>query len=374
MPFSKRKDLERAARLRQRGDELAGEGSLSEAAEAYEESIRLGEFDRSIYIKLVETYFNAYNPQEADATLQKLVDANPHDTQTYRDIIRICLSRGRKWGALHEAIERGLELETKDTNYYLVKSYCAHLKYMRADTGKGQPVLEETIEAAEKSIELDSTNADAYYLLAQGLSWKYFNFLDSRNPTTDEYDEVIRALEKSLELDPNSAHAQSFLGYTYFSAGRYEDAISSSERLLKLKRSDDSPPNAPWFLIAEAYAHPSRFQDTIDTMRQALERQGGGRLWLGGHRLSIATLKRVVESDTDLSRVRSACLFASYANALFSRTAYHWDSIQLTGTAFSRGMKLSTLASGGTRRRLLTRRTSLTLWKGGYIAAQERSI
>ena len=315
-----KKDLERAALLHQRGDQLAGEGSLNDAAKAYEESIKLGESDHAVYIKLAETYFDAYQPQEARDTLRRLVDAAPDDGETYRNLIKICLRKDDQWSLL-ETIERGLALETKDANYYLVKSYVAQFKYMR-DSTAGQPFLEETIEAAEKGIELDPTNADAYYLLARGLSWKYSGAFDSKDPGTEQYDEVIRALEKGLELDPNSAHAESFLGRTYFSAKRYEDAISSCKRRLKLNPAD----NYPQFLIAASYARLGRFQETIDAMRQALKSQEGARLSAGAHESSIEALKLVAESDTNLARVRSACLFASYASGLFSRTAYKWDS------------------------------------------------
>lgn len=311
-----------ARRLRLRGDELAAEGSFSEAALAYEESIRLDEFDRDTHIKLVRAYFSAYEPQEAEAALQRLADLMPDDTRTYRDAVRFCLALRQDFGALSRVVEMGLALETKDTNYYLAKSYSARLKYMRETGAGGQSHLEEMIEAAEKSIELDSTNADAYYLLAEGLNWKYFNRYDGADANPEHYAEVIRALEKSLEVNPGSAHAATLLRHVYFSAGRYEDAAAACERSLKLRPWD----NDPWFLLAEAWAHLGRFSEAVAASRQALERQDGARMMLGHHQSSVETLNLVINSDTDESRLRSACLLLSYAHVLFSRTAYKWDS------------------------------------------------
>src|SRR5438105_4757681 len=84
-------NTEQAALLRRRGDELAAEGSLVEAAAAYDESIKLGGFDRAAYLKLAEFYFDAYQPQEARETLRRLVAAAPDDGETYRALIKVSL-------------------------------------------------------------------------------------------------------------------------------------------------------------------------------------------------------------------------------------------------------------------------------------------
>ena len=315
LPFVKRKELERAALLRRRGDELTAERRFDEATRAYEESIRLDKSNHAAYLKLARMHRAAFQPQEADDTLQRLADADPGNTETYRELIRVYLSSDRR-PYTRETLERCLALGTQDANYYLTKSYCAQLKYGTADAGDGRAVVEETIDAAQKSIELDPTNVDAYHLLARGLSWR------NDYAGVEEWDEIIRALEKGVEQEPNAYYAWSSLSWAYFSAGRYEDALAVCDRLLELNPSD----NVARLLRAKSYAYLGRFQEAVETMRDALERQEGARLWLGGHRSAMDTLKRVVESDTDDARVRSACLFASYANALFSRTAYKWDS------------------------------------------------
>ncbi len=233
-----------------------------------------------------------------------------------------------------------------------MKSYAARLDYLNQSDAKGQPLskemvgtaLEEMIEAARKSVELDQTNADAHFLLAQGLYFKYFGPYTSGTPTPEQHDEIIRALEKSVELDPHAPLAESSLGDAYFDAGRYEDAIASYERRLKL----NPPANSPRFQIARAYARLERFQDAVDVMRKALKWQQGARIGLDEHRWSMEALKCVEESkDTGVSLKRSACLFASYASALFSTTAYKWDSPRWAA-------RRARLACRGTRRRSLT--------------------
>jgi predicted Zn-dependent protease len=327
--------------LRRRGDEMATAGALTEASEAYEEAIRLGGFDRAAYLKLAEFYFDAYQPQEARDTLRRLVDAAPDEGETYRGLIKISLRRENEFG-LREQIAFALKkkdtylskllalvglpprenLKTKDANYYLARSYLAMLKYMQQQPDAEQ-LLEEMIEAVRKSIELDGTNPDAHYLLARGIYFRYFGLFASGDPTAEQYDEVIRVLEKSVDIDPHAPLAVSSLGDAYFAAGRYEDAIASYQRRRRLTPRTHSPQ----FQIAVAYAHLERFQDAVDTMRKALEWQQGARLTLGEHGWSIQTLKCVEESkETDVLLKRSACLFASYASALFSTTAYKWDS------------------------------------------------
>ena len=318
------KDPERAALLSRRGDELAAEGSFTEAAEAYEESIRLGEFDRTTYFKLARAYLNAYEPQKADAAMRRLIEADPENSETYREVIRFYLSRGSQ-RLPEDVAQRYLALKTKDSNYYLAKSYCAYLHYWTQGAVERPAVVPEVIESAEESIRLDPTNADAYFLLAWGLIEKgqgEYRETEKGHWVLVSSEEIMRALEKCLEHAPDHVEAASLLIRLYSGAGRYEDTIALCRRLIRLNPSD----NYPLFLIAESYAHLGRFQETIDAMSQALKSQEGARLSLGGYRSSIETLKLVAESDTDLSRVRSACLFASYASGLFSRTAYKWDS------------------------------------------------
>lgn len=300
MRFGK-KSSERADLLRQRGDQLAAEGLHQEAVDAYKESIERDAGNHSTYVKLAEAYYSMSERAEADAALQKLVDLNPQSTAVYRELIGFYLSTNQ-WGKTKESAEKCVALGVHDANYYLAESISASLNWER----------ERVIEAARRSVELDPANADAYYML--GLWYE-----------DAQADEAIAALKKSMELNPANAHAELTLAATYFTAGRYDESAATYERVINRGGGDSNT----LFLLARSYAHLERYEDALDKMRKAL-----GDFWsclfisptLYAH--IIETLERIVESDADMLRGRTACLFAAYVSFFFSRHARRMDGTQ----------------------------------------------
>lgn len=292
--------------LRQRGDQLAKDGSYKEAVEAYQESIESEPQDHSTYLKLANAYYHLRERAEADTVLQKLVDLKPHSTTVYGAVIGFYLST-YQWRQADEMAAKCVALDARDANYYLAESVAASANWER----------ERVIQAARKSIELDSTNAAAYYMLGLWLE-------------EAQADEAIAAFKKSLELDPANENAELSLAATYFTAGRFDESVATYQHIIE--HSGDY--YSTLFLLARSYAYLERYEDAIDTMRKAL-----GDYWgclfispsLYAH--IIKALEHIVASDSDPLRGRTACLFAAYVSFFFSRHANRMDGISQSKAA-----------------------------------------
>lgn len=295
------RSVKQAELLRQRGDQLAKEGSHKEAVDAYKESIERDATNHSTYIKLAEAYYNLRERSEADDALQKLVDLDPKSTTVYRELLRFYLTKDQ-WRQAHETAAKCVALGIKDANYYLAESISASANWER----------ERVIEAARRSVELDPANADAYYMLGLGYE-------------DTQADEAIAAFKKSIEINPANVNAELFLAATYFTAGRYDESAATYEHII----NREGPYYSTLFLLARSYARLERYGDALDTMRKAL-----GDFWaclfispsLYAH--TIKTLEHIIESDSDPLRARTVCLFASYVSFFFSRHANRMDGIQ----------------------------------------------
>jgi tetratricopeptide (TPR) repeat protein len=291
----------RAELLRQRGDQLAKDGSYQDAVDAYKESIESDAHNHSTYIKLAEAYYNMRERAEADAVLEKLVELDPRNTATYRELLGFYLSTAQ-WNKAPEAAEKCMALGVKDTNYYLAESVAASANWER----------ERVIQAAQTSIELDPTNADAYYML--GLWYE-----------EAQADEAIAAFKKSLEINPENANAELSLAATYFTAGRFDESASTYEQIINRSGNYYST----LFLLARSYAYLERHEDALEAMRKALN-DFWACLFISPSLYAhiIKTIEHMVESDSDALRGRTACLFASYVSFFFARHAGRMDGIK----------------------------------------------
>jgi TolB-like protein len=111
---------------------------------------------------------------------------------------------------------------------------------------------------AEKALEIDHSSADAHASLAFASMWYDYDFstaerefkrsieLDSRYATAHEwygiylgfvigrFEEAYTEFQRALRLDPLSSIITCMLGYAYYSAHRYDQAIEQYEKTLEL--------------------------------------------------------------------------------------------------------------------------------------------
>jgi len=296
-----KKDGRSAELLTQRGDQLAQAGSHREAVEAYKESIERDAHNHSPYIKLAEAHYNLGERAEADAVLEKLVGLTPPSTNTFREVIGFYLSTDQ-WRQAQEMAAKCVALGTRDSNYYLADSVAASANWE----------TERVIASACRSVELDPTNADAYYVLGV---W----YEEAQN------DEAISALKKSIEINPANGRAEFSLAGRYFTAGKYAESAETYKGII----DRGSGNNNTLFQLANTYAYLGRYDDALNAMRRAL-----GNYWdclfisPALYAQTTKALEHIVTSDSDPLRGRTTCLFAAYISFFFSCHANRMDGIQ----------------------------------------------
>jgi adenylate cyclase len=116
-----------------------------------------------------------------------------------------------------QAAQKALALDDSDPR---VHSALTNLYIM-------QRQYEKAIAAAERQLELSPSGARAYHVMALALRW------------SSRYSEAIPFAEQAIRLDPYpSAVAFRNLGACYYSAGRYEEAVTVYKKALQ-KNPDD---------------------------------------------------------------------------------------------------------------------------------------
>jgi tetratricopeptide (TPR) repeat protein len=155
-------------------------------------------------------------------------------------------------------------------------------------------------ESAERALELDPTNAEAYNTMADvnkgyERNWsvaevEYKHALDL-NPSyaiahngyadllarTGRNDAAVAEAKRARELDPLSGQTTAFLGFILYQDRRYDEAIKELQTALEF---DANNPGAHWWL-ALAYEQKHRFPDAITELRKAVDTTRRGSVFVG---------------------------------------------------------------------------------------------
>ena len=109
--------------------------------------------------------------------------------------------------------------------------------------------------AANKSVDLDDTNAEGHYVLGLVNMWD-FNWLEAEA----EY-------RKVLDLDPGNADALRSFGFLYRSIGRFDEAIQLTKKSISL----DPLKPATYFNFGQLLYHANHLDEAIDAFKKTLE-------------------------------------------------------------------------------------------------------
>lgn len=127
-------------------------------------------------------------------------------------------------------------------------------QFMAVSADEAAPKIRE---ACERALELDSSQSEAYEMLAGMHAWGAWDWKAGEE-----------ALEKAISTNPNSASAHSFLAFLLSILGRTEEATEHIELGLKLDPHDlFGKCLYSWYLL---YVH--RFDDCISVCRKVLDK------------------------------------------------------------------------------------------------------
>src|SRR5262249_663011 len=192
---------------------------------------------------------------------QKLVKRYTDNTEAYHLYLKgrhYVHKRTPDW--IKKGIEQFGQAIDLDPNYALAHAGLAEAYGFLACATGGQPPREaypRAKAAAEKALELDQSLGEAhctlgfYYLLYEWdfnaaelafkrsieLSPNFANAWDGYGfylKATGQYDEAIRACQRAQELDPLSLFTTLSLGWAYYFARRWENALEQGRKVLEM--------------------------------------------------------------------------------------------------------------------------------------------
>jgi adenylate cyclase len=116
--------------------------------------------------------------------------------------------------------------------------------------------FKRAVELAQKTIELDDTQAGAYSLLSMIHMYKR------------QYEKAIAAGERAVSISPNGAHFNAIYAIILNFAGRPEEAIELTKKAMRL-----SPIYPGWFLyqLGLAYRLTGQYDEAIETLKKCRE-------------------------------------------------------------------------------------------------------
>jgi serine/threonine protein kinase/tetratricopeptide (TPR) repeat protein len=178
-------------------------------------------------------------------------------------------------------------------------------------------------EAATKAIELDSTSAEAYsalgfatvchdfdwaaaegqHRLAINLNPNYatgHNWYGFHLTMTGHFDEAIREMLRARELDPLSPSIMQSLGWTYYQARRFDEAITTFQNML------DTSSDLAYGLATYSWTlrHVGKVDLAVETAERALALSSGGQFFVAVVGAAYAAAGRVSDAQATLGKLR----------------------------------------------------------------------
>lgn len=160
------------------------------AIEYYEEAIRLDATKPEFYIRLINLYVQTGQPEEALEAAEQATVLAPDNDQVWTAVAAAYLANG-------------------DRLSYLGDTTGAQLQYA------------EAVQAAERAIDLNPENADAYAYSAGGL-------VLPQQP--EKYEQAQERANYALALDPDNPIAYLYMGTTFDYQGYYSAAREQYQR------------------------------------------------------------------------------------------------------------------------------------------------
>lgn len=104
---------------------------------------------------------------------------------------------------------------------------------------------------------LDDTDAQAHFVLGESFLW------------AREHDAAMDEGRRAIDLDPNFSHGYLLLGHALHYAGRSDESLDYYETAMRL---DPCYPDLYLHFLAQSYYSLGRYQDAIEALEERLTR------------------------------------------------------------------------------------------------------
>jgi adenylate cyclase len=154
--------------------------------------------------------------------------------------------------------EEAIALDPEYASAYRILGVTHMLDAVFGSSKSPKQSLGKAIELVKKAIELDDTN---------GYNYTVYGFL---LVLIKQYDKAVAKAEWGVALDPNVADSHAWLGIIYRFVGRWEEAILTYKKAIRL---NPIPPS--WYLygLGLAYAWTGQYEEAITECKKAIHDQ-----------------------------------------------------------------------------------------------------
>jgi TolB-like protein/Tfp pilus assembly protein PilF len=156
-----------------------------------------------------------------------------------------------------QLFERAIEADPRFARAYAALSVNHAVAYRRGWAGEPDKTLELAVDLAQKAASLD--NSSPHILWALGYSYLF----------RKEYQKAIDSLEKAIHIAPSFADGYALLALINNNLGRYEQAAEKIRKAMAINPvyTFEYP-----YLLGWAYYGASRYEQAIEILSKAIER------------------------------------------------------------------------------------------------------
>jgi TolB-like protein/Tfp pilus assembly protein PilF len=226
---------------------------------------------------------------------------------------------------LQEASKYYEQALQKDPDYALAYIGLANVNGGSAFWGHVPPheAIPKSIEYTDKAMKIDSTLAEAYWILANANTYYYWN-----------WKEAERNYKRALEINPNSYQIHLNYSDLLTITGRYDEAISEAERALEL----DSLSAYVKRYTATIFGETGQYDRAIEELKMALTidpkdyntyyNLGIVYLLKGMNKEAATELEKAVDLSEENSSVIAWLVFSYYAIGENDKADKLFDSLK----------------------------------------------
>jgi TolB-like protein/Flp pilus assembly protein TadD len=117
--------------------------------------------------------------------------------------------------------------------------------------------LQEAVKLYQKALAIDESHPIANIALAQAYAYQR------------QFEKSLAQAERAVALNPNMARPNAQLGVALFRLGRYEEAIQSLDKAIRL---DPKGPGHYFLWLGEAYCFAGQYEEAIAELKKAIGR------------------------------------------------------------------------------------------------------
>ncbi len=244
----------------ERGRVYEAQGHPERAVELYTRALADAPDDLSLVLRLGSAQLAAEQIDEAAATIQRVIDAEPQNSEALHFMGRVSFERA-EYQSAQELLSRAIALDPAMGEYHMWMAW----------TYLEQSNLSRALEEVSRSLEIDDSLGEAYYVRGRvGLrggavrdaAVDFNRALQLRPSLTDAlagigecYDQLgearraIGSYEQAVAREPDNAFWQYRLGVLRMEAGRGGEATAALRRATTIADAASEPPG--W--LAEAH-------------------------------------------------------------------------------------------------------------------------